>query len=94
MKSLSFLILFLASAPVWAEVPPPTGPATVHMKIEGMTCAMCAESIKQKLAPLCQNSSIDVKGGSGDCTYEAGKTTPDAIVKAVSDAGYKAVIVP
>lgn len=64
---------------------------TVHMKIEGMTCSMCSEKITKNLTPLCQTVLIDHKSGHGQCTFETAKTNQDAVVKAVTDAGYKVV---
>ena len=90
MKSLFLTLLgifLLGTAPVGAE----EKTKTVHMKIEGMTCSMCSAMITKKLTPLCQAVSIDHKSGDGQCTYETGKTNQEAIVKAVTDAGYKVV---
>ncbi len=96
MKSLLLTLLgifLLGTATVGAEekAPTPKDTKTVHMKIEGMTCAMCSATITKKLTPLCQAVSIDHKTGGGQCTYETGKTNQDTIVKAVTDAGYKVV---
>lgn len=85
-------LLLLGTATVGAEGKFSTlETKTVHMKIEGMTCSMCSATITKKLTPLCQTVSIDHKTGEGHCTYEMSKTKQDAIVKAVSDAGYKVV---
>lgn len=96
MKNLFLALLgifLLGTATVGAEekavVPKDT--KTVHMKIEGMTCSMCSAMITKKLTPLCQTVSIDSKSGDGQCTYETGKTSQEAIVKAVTDTGYKVV---
>lgn len=96
MKSLLLTLLgifLLGTATVGAEekVATPKDTKTVHMKIEGMTCSMCSAMIQKKLTPLCQSVSIDQKSGEGQCTYETGKTDQDAIVKVVTDAGYKVV---
>lgn len=64
---------------------------TVHMKIEGMTCSMCSAMITKKLTSLCQDVLIDHTTGKGHCTFELGKTNQDAIMKTVTDAGYKVV---
>lgn len=86
-------ILLLGTATVGAEekTSTPKETKTAHMKIEGMTCAMCPAMIQKKLAPICQESSIDYKTGHGQCTYEVEKTNQDAIVKAVTEAGFKVV---
>ena len=88
-----FGIFLLGTATVGAEekTTAPKDTKTVHMKIEGMTCSMCSAMIKNKLSSLCTATSIDHKTGDGQCTYEVGKTNQDAIVKAVTDAGYKVV---
>ncbi|MBI4224477.1 MAG: heavy-metal-associated domain-containing protein [Deltaproteobacteria bacterium] len=86
-------ILLLGTAAVGAEenTPTPKDTKTMHMTIEGMTCSMCSAMITKKLKPLCQTVSIDHKSGEGQCTYETGKTNQEAVVKAVTDAGYKVV---
>lgn len=83
-------IFLLGTTAVGAEekASMPEGTKTVHMKIEGMTCAMCSAMIRKKLEPVCQSVSIDHKSGHGQCTYESGKTSQDAVVKAVTEAGY------
>lgn len=96
MKSLFLAllgILLLGTATVGAEEKALTqkDTKTLHMKIEGMTCSACAAMIKNKLSPLCSATSIDHKSGNGQCTYETSKTNQDAVVKAVTDAGYKVV---
>lgn len=96
MKNLFLTLLgmfLLGTATVSAEeqIAPPKETKTAHIKIEGMTCSMCSIMIQKKLTSLCQAVSIDHKSGEGQCTYEIGKTTPDAISKAVTDAGYKVV---
>ena len=96
MKSLLLTLLgifLLGTATVGAEekAAMPKDTKTVHMKIEGMTCSMCSTTIQKKLTSLCQAVSIDHKSGEGQCTYETGKTNQEAVVKAVTDAGYKVV---
>ncbi|MBI4280594.1 heavy-metal-associated domain-containing protein [Candidatus Uhrbacteria bacterium] len=96
MKKLCLALLgiwLLGTATVGAEekTATPKETKTVHMKIEGMTCSMCSAMITKKLTPLCQAVSIDHKSGDGQCTYETGKTNQHAIVKTVTDAGYKVV---
>lgn len=63
---------------------------TVKMKIEGMTCSVCSAKIKKSLSSLCKESSIDHKKGEGSCSYEEGKATPEQVMKAVNDTGFKA----
>lgn len=86
-------IVLLVAAAVGADAAGTAPPAiaTVHLKIEGMTCAMCAATITKKLQSLCQDVFIDHKTGDGRCTFATGKTNRDAVVKAVNDAGYKVI---
>lgn len=96
MKSLFLTLLgtfLLGTSAVGAEekAATPKDIKTVHMKIEGMTCAMCSAMITKKLTPLCQAVSIDHKTGDGQCTYKTGKTNQDTIVKSITDTGYKVV---
>lgn len=95
MKRLSMfvlsLLLLLGSASAFAEKAPAQGTKTLHLQIEGMTCGMCSAKLEKKLSALCTEVSVDHATGHGACVYETAKTSEAAIVKVVSDTGYKVV---
>lgn len=61
----------------------------VKVKIEGMTCSLCAAKIKKQWESLCLQSSIDWKGGEGTCRFDPAKAKAEDVVKAVEAAGFK-----
>lgn len=65
------------------------------LKITGMTCAGCAAAVKMAAKKVDGVTAIDVsyKDGKADVTFDPGKTTPDAIAKAVTNgSGFKAEV--
>ncbi|MEP7066438.1 MAG: cation transporter [Gemmatimonadota bacterium] len=63
---------------------------TLTLAIDGMSCAHCVGRVKQALAAKPGVHVKEVTIGSASLTYDAAATTPDAIVGAVSAAGYPA----
>jgi len=62
-----------------------------HLKIEGMSCGMCAAKIKSGLKDLVISSNIDVEKGTGKFAYAEGKTSCKELSEKVTDIGFKAV---
>lgn len=58
------------------------------LKIEGMTCGMCAAKVKKQLKALCSEMSVDVAGGEGVCTYQE-PVTVEQIVEEANKTGFK-----
>jgi len=70
-----------------------TKTTTVSFPLEGMTCAMCAQTIEEALRKVAGVSSASVNFGAerATVTYDAYKTTPLEIVNKISAVGYRAV---
>lgn len=65
------------------------------LRITGMTCAGCEAAVKIAAKRLDGVTSIDVSyaNGKADVTFDPGKTTPEAIAKAVTTgSGFKAEV--
>lgn len=64
----------------------------VKISVRGMTCAGCASGVKAALekVPGVTKAEVSLEKNEASVTYEKGKTTPEALVKAVEKAGYKA----
>ena len=60
----------------------------LHLDIAGMSCAHCVVAVKKELSRLDGVSVKEVVLDSADLTYDDAKTSPEAITKAVQDAGY------
>src|SRR5262250_3134784 len=63
----------------------------VKLSVNGMTCANCAGKVQAALekVPGVTKAQVMLEQNEADVTYEKGKTTPEALVKAVEKAGYK-----
>lgn len=69
--------------------------ATTNLHIEGMTCAGCETAVKMvlKKAPGVVSSEVSYEDKRAVVTYDASKTTPEKIAKAVADAlSYKVTV--
>ncbi len=60
------------------------------LKIEGMTCGHCQKRVEEALKAVKGVKTVQVSlvGKSAEVKYAVGKADRQALVKAVSDAGY------
>ena len=65
----------------------------VELKIQGMTCAMCVQTIEKSLMNLEDVSSADVNLGTETATveYNSDKLNLEDLEIAVADAGYEVI---
>ena len=79
--------LLAASAPVLAAEP-----RTAVLRIEGMNCALCPLTVRKALerVPGVLEARVDYESKRARVTYDPDKAGPEALAKAVSDAGYPA----
>jgi copper chaperone len=61
------------------------------MAISGMSCGGCVTNVRNALGALSGTQVDAVTVGSATVTYDESQTTPVAIAKAVTDAGYEPV---
>ena len=63
----------------------------VKLSVRGMTCADCTGKVKAALegVPGVTKAEVSLEKNEAAVTYEKGKTTPEALVKAVQKAGFK-----
>ncbi len=65
-------------------------PATAHeLRVEGMTCAHCALSVREEVAEVPGVSSVDVDLASGRLTVHGRGVDGGAVREAVAEAGYR-----
>lgn len=64
---------------------------TVKLKIDGMTCAGCANAVRRVLsaAPTVTGVTVNLEAGSASVETSA-EVDPAQLVAAVEDAGYEA----
>ena len=66
---------------------------TTKIKIEGMNCAGCVASTRQAIqsVPGVRRVEVDLSAGRAEVEHDD-QTTADALLTAVTDAGYDAQI--
>jgi len=87
---LTLLAIGLAAAGLYAAEEKAN--LDVKLSVRGMTCSGCAMGVKAALekVPGVTKAEVSLEKNEASVTYEKGKTTPEALVKAVEKAGYKA----
>lgn len=63
---------------------------TLHLTIEGMTCAHCVRAVDGRLRRTDGVVVKNVEIGSADITFDPAVTSEDAIAEAIADEGYTA----
>ncbi|MDQ2085578.1 heavy metal translocating P-type ATPase [Herbivorax sp. ANBcel31] len=66
----------------------------IDFKIEGMSCSSCAARVQKKLESLegVINANVNIATEKGVAEYKEGEIDIQNIIKAVEDAGYKAIL--
>jgi mercuric ion binding protein len=67
---------------------------TVTLGVEHMTCAACPVTVRTALSHVAgvSASTVDLNTHTATVTFDPSRTTPEALAKAVSDAGYPAKV--
>lgn len=63
---------------------------TVSLAIEGMSCGHCLAAVKKAIAAVPGATLQELQLGSARVAIDEQTTTPDAVVNAITDAGYQA----
>ena len=68
--------------------------ASLSLKIAGMHCGHCVATVEQALQKVTgvYGASVDLEHGSAEVDYDDKRAQPDALVSAVTDAGYGAEV--
>jgi len=84
----SAFALAMAGTAVAAE------PARVTLDVPSMNCSLCPMSVRKALerVPGVVRAKADLDTKSAEAVYDAGKVSPEALARAVTDAGYPATI--
>lgn len=87
MIAAAFIVLFITGS-ISAQT---AKTSEVDIKVSSQ-CSMCKETIERTLAfeKGVTKSNLDLETHTVKVTYKTGKTTPEAIRKAISFAGYDA----
>lgn len=70
-----------------------SGPYTVLMSIQGMTCASCSSTITRLVSELddVEDVNVNLLGNSASVVVQSKKAV-DAVVEVIEDAGYDATV--
>lgn len=96
--TVTLLAAALASFPTWSarvlaggHQAVPSGSQVLTLKVSGMDCAACTTGIKRSVEKVPGVLSADIDFSAGRATVVSdGKADPQAVIAAVSAAGYKA----
>lgn len=64
---------------------------SITLKVEGMSCAHCVNSIEGALKTLGAKGKVDLANGTVDIEYDNYKLTLEAITEAIEEQGYEVV---
>jgi len=69
-----------------------TGPTKVTLAVQGMTCAACQSHVQRALqgAEGVTDATVDLMTARAAVTYDPARTSPEALVEAVRETGYRA----
>nr|WP_018926344.1 mercury resistance system periplasmic binding protein MerP [Pseudomonas umsongensis] len=81
------LIALLASLPLAALAAPPI---SVTLGVQNMTCELCPITVKKALqqVPGVNAVTVDFDKKTATVTFDPDQTTPEALTKATTNAGY------
>lgn len=63
----------------------------VNLKVEGMSCGHCVNSIEGAVKKLGATAKVDLDGKSVSLQFDESKVTLEAIKTAIEDQGYDVV---
>ena len=89
MSPRRLLVLLALAAPALAAEP-----RIVVLDVGGMTCSLCPITVRKALehVPGVLEAKADYASGRAEAKYDPERTSPHALAKAVSDAGFTATV--
>ncbi len=65
---------------------------TTRLKVQGMTCAHCAQTVEKALRNQTgvRNAAVHLDAGAAEVEYEEGKVAPEQLIAAIQEEGYSA----
>jgi len=90
MSPLKLLALLFLSAPVFAGEP-----KVAMLEVSGMTCSLCPLTVRKALerVPGVLDAKADFATRRAEAKYDPDKVSPEALAKAVSNAGFPSKVV-
>lgn len=67
---------------------------TIRLKVSGMTCGHCVESVEKALRNKngVRNATVHLEAGAAEVEYEEAQVAPEQLVAAVEEEGYSAAL--
>jgi copper chaperone len=65
---------------------------TVTLKVEGMSCGHCVNSVEGAVKNLGASGKVDLSAGSVEVEFDDSKVTLAAIKDAIEEQGYDVVV--
>ena len=89
MSRLKLLLLLPFVLPAFAGEP-----KVAVLDVPGMFCSLCPITVKKALerVPGVVHAKADLATKRAEATYDPDKTSPEALAKAVSEAGFPATV--
>ena len=89
LKPLMSALLLISSGTILAAEP-----HTVTLSVEHMTCAACPITVRKALSHVAgvSESTVDMPAHTTTVTFDPGQTNPEALARAVTNAGFPAKV--
>lgn len=67
---------------------------TTRLKVSGMTCGHCVQSVEKALrnSPGVRNATVHLESGAAEVEYEESRVAPEQLIAAVEEEGYSAAL--
>ena len=84
-------LLLVAATPMLALAAPPR---SAVLDVQNMTCALCPVTVKKSLekVPGVSQAQVDFANKTATVVFDADRTTPAALVKATTEAGFPSAV--
>lgn len=92
MKRMPAVLIATVAAAAWAS----EASRSVTLDVQKMTCFTCPLTVRQvlKRQPGVKEASAEIKSASARVTYDPALTTPEALARALTEAGFPARVRP
>ena len=69
-------------------------PQTAVLDVQNMTCGLCPVTVKKSLEKVAgvSQAQVDFAKKTATVTFDADKTSPTALIKATTDAGFPSAV--
>ena len=65
---------------------------TARLKVQGMTCGHCAQTVEKALRNQTgvRNATVHLDAGAAEVEYEEARVAPEQLIAAIEEEGYAA----